>query len=56
VLCVYVLRLLPQELADGRIVGQVEEVESKNTSVIHNVEELRAFLTGASGEREADRR
>jgi len=46
VLSVYVLRLLPTELAAGRVVGEVEHVATSDTAVIRNVEELLSFLAG----------
>jgi hypothetical protein len=45
VLCVYVLKLLPDELSLGRVVGEVEDVGSQSTARVRNVEELVWFLT-----------
>jgi len=44
VLSVYVLRLLPTELAAGRVVGEVEHVGSGSTAVVRSVEDLVGFL------------
>ena len=43
---VYVLRLIPAELAGGRVVGQVEDVASGGTTYIRSAEELVGFLAG----------
>ena len=47
---VYVLRLLPTELASGRVVGEVEDVASGGTALIRSVEELVGFLAGRRDE------
>ena len=41
---VYVLRLLPAELAGGRVVGQVEDVASGGMTSIRSAEDLVGFL------------
>jgi len=53
VLSVYVLRLLPTELAAGRVVGQVEHVGSGSTAVVRSVEDLVGFLAGRPDEEAA---
>jgi hypothetical protein len=45
VLCVYVLRLLPDELSVGRIVGELEHVGSQGTVRVRSAEELLCLLT-----------
>ena len=50
VVAVYVLRLLPTELASGRVVGEVEDVASGGTALIRSVEELVGFLAGRRDE------
>lgn len=52
VLSVYVIRLVTDELADGRIVGEVEDVESGGSQIIRNAEELVRFLARRRGEEE----
>ncbi len=54
----FVLRLVAEPLADGRIAGHVEAVESGRTQAITNGDELLAFLiaVGAQpGASEAER-
>ena len=43
-LATFVLRLVPDALAEGRIVGVVEEVETGRRAVVRDLDELRAFL------------
>lgn len=52
---VYVVRLVTDALADGRIVGEVEDVESGGTRIIRNAEELVGFLAGRRDEEERDK-
>lgn len=52
-LSVYVLRLVPAEQAHGRVVGQIEDVASGGSHVIHSAEELVGFLAGG-GPRQED--
>ena len=42
----FVLRVLPDELASGRVVGEVEVVETGEHIVIRSVEELCAVMQG----------
>ncbi|HVA42524.1 MAG TPA: hypothetical protein VNF50_03490 [Acidimicrobiales bacterium] len=49
-LSVYVLRLLPTELAAGRVVGEVEHVGTGSTAVVRSAEELVGFLAGRPDE------
>jgi len=44
VLCSFVLHLLPAELAEGRVVGQVEDVGRGVTAAVRNLGELADFL------------
>jgi hypothetical protein len=41
----FVLRLLDDQLRDGRVVGRVQDVESGSEAVVRDVEELLTFLT-----------
>lgn len=40
----YVLRLVPSEAADGRLVGEVEAVRSGEVTTVHDVTELVALI------------
>ena len=40
----YVLRLRPDALAEGRFVGEVEAVTSRQRSSIRTIEQLAAFI------------
>lgn len=40
----FILRLVPRALAESRIVGRVMAVEGGNEAVIHNADDLIAFL------------
>lgn len=40
----YVLRLRPDALADGRFVGEIEAVTSRQRSLVRNVDQLAAFV------------
>ena len=42
---VYVLKLVPDELSAGRVVGEVEHVGSQSTVRVRSAEELLCFLT-----------
>jgi hypothetical protein len=44
VLVSYVLRLVPSQAADGRIVGELETVRSGEVSTVHDVHELVALI------------
>jgi hypothetical protein len=44
----FVLRLVPSALAEARIVGQVQEVETGLTVQLRNADELIAFLVNRS--------
>jgi hypothetical protein len=48
VLASYVLRLVPEELADGRFVGEVEDVATGVHSIIRDVDELVRFCVTSS--------
>lgn len=39
----YVLRLVPDELADGRLIGEVEAVGTGERRAIHGMDELMGF-------------
>lgn len=54
-LSVYVLKLMPAELAAGRLVGEIEHVASQSTALIHNVEELIGFLAQCTDDVTGDR-
>ena len=41
----YVLRLVPEELAAGRLIGEVEAVASGERRAVHGAAELQAFCT-----------
>lgn len=41
----FVLRLVDDQLRDGRVVGRVHDVGSGTEAVVHDLEELIAFLT-----------
>lgn len=47
-LATYVLRLLPERLAAGVVVGEVEDVDTGTRLVIRGLDELIAFLCSAS--------
>jgi hypothetical protein len=49
------LRLRPEALAAGEVVGRAEIVETGVKAVVHDVEELLAFLKGAAGAAGAER-
>jgi hypothetical protein len=53
VLVSYVLRLVDKELANGRVVGEVEAVGTGEHRAVGNIEELVSFCveTGVSGGR-----
>jgi hypothetical protein len=40
----YVLRLRPDALADGRFVGEIEAVTSRQRSLVRNVDQVAAFV------------
>lgn len=40
----FVLRLVDDQLRDGRVVGRVHDVGSGTEAVVHDVEELLAFM------------
>lgn len=44
-LCVYVLKLVPDQLSAGLVVGEVEHVGSQCKARVRSVEELIWFLT-----------
>ena len=44
-LSVYVLKLVPDQLSAGRVVGEVEHVGSQCKARVRSVEELVCFLT-----------
>lgn len=54
-LSVYVLRLVTPEQANGRLVGEIEDVQSASTVKVRSAEELVCFLTQRR-EEEADER
>jgi hypothetical protein len=39
----YVLRLVPEELADGRLVGDIEVVSTGERRAVHGLDELLSF-------------
>ena len=41
----FVLRLVDDQLRDGRVVGRVHDVGNGTEAVVHGLEELVAFLT-----------
>lgn len=55
-LSVYVLRLLPTELAAGRVVGEVEHVGSGSTAMVRSVEELIGVLVGRNDDEKGEAR
>lgn len=40
----YVLRLRPDALADGRFVGEIEAVTSRQRSMVRTVDQMAAFV------------
>lgn len=45
-LCSFLLRLVPEALADERIAGRVEVVETGEVASVRSAEELIAFISG----------
>lgn len=45
----YVLRLVPEEMADGRLVGAVEVVRTGERRAIHGFEGLMGFCSESYG-------
>ena len=47
-LATFVLRLIPERLAAGVVVGEVEDVDSGNRLAIRGLDDLVAFLRSAA--------
>lgn len=50
----FVLRLVPRELAAGRLVGEVEAVATGERRAVHGSDELLGFCTESYGTAPAD--